>query len=387
MSNTYLDRKNSDVPYLFISYSHADKEYLEKLLSALNARGADFWYDREMFEGDDWLERVKNAVFNKNCMGIIYFMSADFVYSDACYEEITLLSELKAAHEKFDYLFVLVGEDGSKPDFESFMESADAYLKAKHKGEARKVNAAMQRIYELFDDADVGRRIRVAAAKSHIADDAVAEKLYTAFKNWGCASEETETLNALVRGELVTKDYRIKTKSKISVDTVRGKAVEWKAFSYNGDTVSAILVTDELYKETCRSLAQSTMDKINLRVNLLSANVDNEEKKKKHFEFDEKFLKCLKRDDKGRALRYLKTFEREKYYLQLREALEKISVTDASDDGYFFVTDGNGDILFADRGSADVYGHVHVDAYASVFPVIDIDYAEYKKYVLENSKA
>lgn len=387
MSNTYLDRKNSDVPYMFISYNHADAERLEKLMSALNARGADFWYDKEMFDGDDWLQRVDEAVQNKNCMGMIFFISPDFIYSEPCYTELERFRELKATREKFDAIYVLVGEDDSEPGFIGFMESAEAYLKAKHKGEGRKVNACTERIYSLFDDESVKRRLRIDTTKSKLASDEITEKLYNVFKNKGCASEETDTIDALVRAELVTKNYRVKTESKILTDTVRGKAVEWKAFAYAGNTVSAILVSNELYKQTCRSLAQSTMDKMNMRVNISNSDADEATKKKKHFEFDERFLSCLLRDKKGGVLRYLRAFEHEKYYLQLREALETVSVTDATDDGYFFVDGGSDRILYADRGSADVNKHVHVDAYASVFPVIDIDYTKYREYVLQNAKA
>lgn len=41
-----------------------------------------------------------------------------------------------------------------------------------------------------------------------------------------------------------------------------------------------------------------------------------------------------------------------------------------------------GNILFADRGSDDVYRHINVGACASLIPVIDIDYNKYKKYLL-----
>ena len=46
-----------------------------------------------------------------------------------------------------------------------------------------------------------------------------------------------------------------------------------------------------------------------------------------------------------------------------------------------FVVDNQDNVLFADRESSDVYRHIHVDAYASVVPIIDIDLNKYRAYV------
>lgn len=392
MSKTYLDRKRPSGAFALMSYSHRDIDALEKTFTALNEKGADFWYDKEMHKGEKWFEQVKEITADKNCVGIIYFVSAEFVYSDACFKEVELLDELKKTHDKFNALFVLVHEAEGAHGFSKFMENADALLKKTHTGELRKINGCIDRMYDVLDPSVLYSEM----SKPEAEDDEIVDKLFDdTFKKWGCASEETGTIETLRRDGLTDDGYRVKTDSKIATDILRWKSAEWKVFAYGGDTLSAMLVTDEPVAETCLSQADDALDLLNANINKLKSGADERSKsdgvaaskKEKYFVFEEPFLQCLKRDDNGRVLRYLRASERQKYYLQLKEALEKTPVADSSDDGYFFVTDNKNRIMFSDRGSSDVYRHVHIDAYASVYPVIDIDYVKYRSYVLEKRKA
>ncbi len=383
MSKTYLDRKNPEGPYVFISYSHKDGEEVGRILTALNECGADFWYDIKLRGGQDWIERVKEITSSKKCVGILYFISANSIISDACFEEFKMLEELKNTHEKFDALYVLL-DDEEPNGLDEFFDNADSILK--EKGYDRKTRVTrITDISESFDQNKIYRTV----TRAKIDDDAFVKGIFKdVFSAWGCASEESGKIDVLKEDELVDINYRLKTKSRIIVDLVRGGDAEWKVFSYNGDTLSAILVSDELYAATCLSLAKGAMDAINDNVNLsLDPDKDDESKREKHFRFDEEFLQCLKKDGDGNVIRYLRAAEHENSYLQVKEALEKVPVPDSVDDGYFFVQDNQGTLLFADRGSSDVYRHIHVDAYASVIPVIDVDYEKYKAYVLRRGKA
>lgn len=386
MGKTHLDRKNPQGPYAFVSYSHRDKEDVERALAALNSLGADFWYDTELRGGQIWIDKVKEVTANKNCVGIIYFISPHFIYSDACIQELELFKELKQSHDKFDVLCVFTDEEGST-NFNEFIGNAMKTLMKEYSDDVISINERIIKFNNLFKEEISEDRMYRTVAKSCIDSDSFVNKLFTeAFAAWGCASEEVDKLDVLKDDGLVFGNYRIKSPCRIAFNSVNGVGVEWKAFNYKGDTISAFPVLKELYETTCRSLAKNVMNVINSNVNL-SLKTELGDKNEKHFKFDTDFLACVNCDENGNVLRFLRASEHEKYYLQIKEALESVSVSDAPDDGYFFVQDNKGNLLFADRGSEDVYRHIHVDAYASVIPVIDIDYVKYRDYVLKKEKA
>lgn len=378
MSKTFLERKNPDGPYMFISYSHADGEAVGKMLTALNDSGADFWYDVKLRGGQNWFDKVKEVTANKNCVGIIYVLSPDFIFSGACFKEFNLLDELKKTHENF-YEYYILTDDEKPENFNSFIRSVRRKLLDKC---ADNEDEIMERTgeYKKKFDQDVIYRM---AAKGGLDDDNFVRAVFSdAFAARGCASEENGKIDALVEDGLVDRNYRIKSDCALVTGVVNRREAEWKVFSYNGNTLSAILVSDELYAATCRSLSPNVMSEINKFVNALGReDVDEKTKREKHFEFDAEFLQCLNGYPQGNAIRFLRSAEHENNYLQLKEALGKVASADAADDGYFFVVDNQDNVLFADRESSDVYRHIHVDAYAGVFPVIDVDLNKYRAYV------
>ncbi|MCC7142274.1 MAG: toll/interleukin-1 receptor domain-containing protein [Candidatus Eisenbacteria bacterium] len=109
----YLGLAASDVPRLkqvqarrpgdriFISYSHKDLEYLERLmvhLRPLEKRGMiDTWVDTRLKIGDKWRKEVENAL-KQASVGIL-LISADFLASDFIIDD-ELPPLLRAAEEK-----------------------------------------------------------------------------------------------------------------------------------------------------------------------------------------------------------------------------------------------------------------------------------------------
>lgn len=71
-------------PKAFISYSHVDKEYLNRLmvhLKPLEKKGLiDVWKDTDIQTGDKWREEIDKALSNANIA--ILLLSADFMASD-----------------------------------------------------------------------------------------------------------------------------------------------------------------------------------------------------------------------------------------------------------------------------------------------------------------
>src|SRR5688500_7371659 len=88
-------------PTVFISYSHADKEWLERLkrhLKPLVREGrVDCWDDTHIRPGDDWKQEIRNAL--DAAQVAVLLISADFFASDFI-DENELPSLLAAAQAK-----------------------------------------------------------------------------------------------------------------------------------------------------------------------------------------------------------------------------------------------------------------------------------------------
>lgn len=375
MGKTYFEKKNPSGAYAFISYSHADGEAVERLLAALNDYGADFWYDAALKTGQNWLDKVKEVTADKSCCGILYFVSRNFIFSEACLKEFDILADLEKTHKKFGAAYILL-DDEDPVSFQGFIASATKSLLSEHPAEFDKI---IQRTGYFSKNFDRDRIYKTSSFGATDNDALVTALAKDVFASWGCMSQESGKIDALLSDGLVTADYRVKTGCRIVENLVRGQDAEWKVFAYNGDTLSAVLVAEELYGAKCLSLAAGAMDAVSDGINGADAN-------EKHLQMDADFISCLKTDARGKAVRFLRAAEHENHYLRIKEALEKIPLTDPSDDGYFFVQDSQGGLLFADRGSEDVYRDIHVDAYASLVPVIDIDYNKYRLYLQNKNK-
>jgi hypothetical protein len=74
----------SDRTKVFISYSHADKEWLERLKRHLKPSiregQMDYWDDTHIRPGDDWKQEIRNAL--ETAQVAVLLISADFFASD-----------------------------------------------------------------------------------------------------------------------------------------------------------------------------------------------------------------------------------------------------------------------------------------------------------------
>ena len=106
--DTYLDRagrKNNQ--YVFISYSHQEKEQVYPMLEELFQAGINFWYDKELRHGDVWNEEVRGILNAPECVGAIFFLTDHIASSDAISQEIQAANEC-AKNREFAILPVLI---------------------------------------------------------------------------------------------------------------------------------------------------------------------------------------------------------------------------------------------------------------------------------------
>lgn len=73
-------------PYLFISYSHQDKQQVVPIIHGLQEMGYRVWYDTGIAIGGRWADIIAEHVINSSC--VIAFLSRNAMTSDYCQEEI-----------------------------------------------------------------------------------------------------------------------------------------------------------------------------------------------------------------------------------------------------------------------------------------------------------
>ena len=82
-------------PYVFISYSHADKEKVYDDIRILYQEGVNYWYDKglEEYAGSPWSLEVKDRLKDDNCIGVIFYLSEDSFLSENFRKEVRITLE------------------------------------------------------------------------------------------------------------------------------------------------------------------------------------------------------------------------------------------------------------------------------------------------------
>jgi hypothetical protein len=79
--------------FAFISYSSADRDYVERLVAELDRRQVDSWYDRRIDSGHRWTEEIEAKI--RACTVFVPVVTPGFVKSRWCESELHLAIELE----------------------------------------------------------------------------------------------------------------------------------------------------------------------------------------------------------------------------------------------------------------------------------------------------
>lgn len=80
---------NTNKPYAFVSYSKRDAEKVYTSILALQQSGCNIWVDKNMEARADqsWTRLAFDAIQNKNCVAVVFMISASSVISMPCFSE------------------------------------------------------------------------------------------------------------------------------------------------------------------------------------------------------------------------------------------------------------------------------------------------------------
>lgn len=80
-------------PYIFVSYSHKDKQDVMRYIDALEQQGFLVWFDGGIEAGSEWPEYIANRLASSAC--VLAFISDHYVDSKNCRRELALAQDLE----------------------------------------------------------------------------------------------------------------------------------------------------------------------------------------------------------------------------------------------------------------------------------------------------
>lgn len=102
-------------PYVFVSYASKDKEKVYDFVYELRKRGINVYIDIELQENisKNWLQNIKERLYDVDCVAMISFLSLDYFRSYACLIEqlVTRSEDLKMEKGKYLENFYIALDD------------------------------------------------------------------------------------------------------------------------------------------------------------------------------------------------------------------------------------------------------------------------------------
>lgn len=119
-------------PFVFVSYSHADRPLVEQTARTLLDQGVRLWWDTALEGGQYWKEEVRELIVHPNCRGVIFMCSPAAYLSTAVHNERTIALEERAKRGEQNYrLFVVnVCDDAASGSYMHLLKDTFAQLPA-----------------------------------------------------------------------------------------------------------------------------------------------------------------------------------------------------------------------------------------------------------------
>lgn len=166
--------------YIFISYSHKDKEEVYKDIKMLQHEGVRIWYDKGIYAGNKWDEFVYPKIVSKQCALVLFYVSEQFFYSPAIGKEIRIVFNTDGSEREIKESFS-VNFDG-KSAFSMLLNLSNR---------KKAINENTKLILEHFDENKIFIP-RIKGENNHISD----------------------ILAALVRYDVIDEAYKHKIKKR-----------------------------------------------------------------------------------------------------------------------------------------------------------------------------
>ena len=111
-----------DLPYIFISYAHANSPAVMQITEVLSERGYRIWYDEGIEVGSEWPEYIAEHLAKAGLM--IAFLSNAYIRSDNCRKEMHY-----ALSKKIPIINIFLEETQMTPGMEMQVGNVFALMK------------------------------------------------------------------------------------------------------------------------------------------------------------------------------------------------------------------------------------------------------------------
>lgn len=115
MRKFYTATEAATDKFLFVSYSHDDKEIVKDWIDFLIDQGVRVWWDKAFMGGDDWETIAQNLLLHDNCSGILFFCSKSAIESPNIAKEWRTAAKAKekCSDGAFYPQIIMIGDDPS----------------------------------------------------------------------------------------------------------------------------------------------------------------------------------------------------------------------------------------------------------------------------------
>jgi hypothetical protein len=128
--NIISDESLSEL-YAIISYAHEDKKAVESELEAFDKKGICYWSDVSMTRGENWEDQFFNILDNRNCKGIIFFVSNPYLESVQCAREMAYFKEHYGIKNPDKFCFFILPNGYPRKDKDIIKAKVLEYAKTK----------------------------------------------------------------------------------------------------------------------------------------------------------------------------------------------------------------------------------------------------------------
>lgn len=136
--------------YVIISYSHADSDAVAELRK-FDEYNICYWYDEEMKkEVTGYDTQFRKALDNKNCRGIIFFISDPFLLSIPCAEEMRYFKDNYGAENEDKFCLFILPKDYPSKDKDKILEKVNKYVEEKNDAKTRERAKSLDEHIQLF---------------------------------------------------------------------------------------------------------------------------------------------------------------------------------------------------------------------------------------------
>lgn len=136
--------------FAVISYSHSDTAQVNAELSVYDDNSVCYWYDNRMTGGKGYDTQFFDILDNKNCKGIIFFISDSFLLSIPCAKEMQYFFEKYGIGNPDKFCLFVLPKDYPYDNADAIYEHVDKYVFEQNDEEVRKKLRFLNEHIEIF---------------------------------------------------------------------------------------------------------------------------------------------------------------------------------------------------------------------------------------------